>query len=155
MDRRGNDGESGFSLVEVALASVITLVGLMSLASLFTLAISQNRMITQFTATTAIGQQKLEELNAIEQGDARLVVGGSLGEALKQNGYFDDVHVDPSGVITTAIPAGQVANYRRYWMVEDDTVLPNTLLISVRVVSLQPGQRSAAEETTLITVRSW
>jgi type II secretory pathway pseudopilin PulG len=147
--------EQGFSLIEVAIASLITMIGLVALGTLFTLAMSQNKMITQFTATTAIAQQKLEELNAIEQGDGRLVIGGGLDEGSRTDGYFDDVYVDPRGIITTDIPDGQVASYRRFWQVEADPELPNTLIVSVRVAGLQPARGRTPEETTLTTVRSW
>jgi Tfp pilus assembly protein PilV len=148
-------GERGFSMVEVAIASVVTLVGLVALASMFTLAMSQNRMVTQHTTTTAIAQQKMEELNAIEPGDARLNTGGGLTEADKRTGFWDSVFVDPQGTITTTIPAGESPMYRRYWQVEDDPQLPNTVLISVRVTGVQPSRGNTPEQTTLTTVRSW
>ena len=53
------------------------------------------------------------------------------------------------------IPQGQVPHYRRYWRIENDPELINTLIISVRVAALQAGRnRGMAEETTLATVRS-
>ena len=148
-------GERGFSMVEVAIASVVTLVGLVALASMFTLAMSQNRMITQHTTTTAIAQQKMEELNAIEPGDARLNVGGGLTEGGKATGYWDSVWVDPNGTITTTIPSGESPMYRRYWQIENDPELPNTVMIYVRVAGVQPSRGSTPEQTTLTTVRSW
>lgn len=148
-------GERGFSMVEVAIASVVTLVGLVALAGLFTLAMSQNRMVTQHTTTTAIAQQKMEELNAIEPGDARLNVGGGLTESDKQTGFYDAVFVDPRGTITTTIPSGESPMYRRYWQVENDPQLPNTVLMSVRVTAVQPSRGTTPEQTTLTTVRSW
>ena len=154
-EERMAKNDAGFSLIEVAVASLVMLIGLISLGSLFTLAMSQNRMITHHTATTAIAQQKLEELNAIEQGDNRLKIGGGLSEAARKDTYYDDVYVDPRGVITTTIPAGQSASYRRYWMVEADPQLANTVIISVRSVSLSPASGNTPEETTLTTTRSW
>lgn len=149
--------EAGFTLVEVAIASVITMVGLVSLATLFTLAISQNRMIKQFTTTTALAQKKLEEFMAIERNDARLTVGGGLSDAAKQSGYYDQVYVDDSGTITTTIPTGKVANYSRFWKIEADPGgLTNAVFISVKVVALQSASRGRTnEQTTLTTVRSW
>src|SRR2546423_6943952 len=64
--------EAGFTVLEVAMAAVITMVSLSFLAGLFTLGIAQNRMVKQYTTTTALARQKLEELNAIERSDARL-----------------------------------------------------------------------------------
>ena len=149
--------ESGFTLIEVAIASFITMSSLVFLAGLFTLAMSQNRMVKQYTTTVALAQEKLEELNAIETSDARLFVGGGLTEATKQNGYFDTVYVDPdTGSVTTIIPAGVTPLYDRYWQVEADASLAsNAVIISVTVRTRQPSIGRAAEETTLATERSW
>jgi len=153
--------EKGFTLLEVAIASVITMLGLVFLATLFTLAMSANRLTKQHTATTALAQQKLEDLMARERNDPLLTVGGGLDNSSKQAGYYDQIYVDDVGVITTTIPSGQVANYRRYWMIENDPGgLANAVLISVKVVALQTARQARNneqynEQTTLTTVRSW
>jgi len=152
----GEKNESGFTLIEVAVASVITMVGLVFLATLFTLAMEQNHLVKQETTATALAQQKLEEINAVDPGDARLDVGGGLTEATKANNYFDTLYVNPdTGVVTTVIPQGATPIYDRYWMVENDSSLNNTVLITVRVKARQPSMGKTAEETTLTTVRSW
>lgn len=130
--------EDGFSLIEVAIASVITMGSLVSLASLFTLAMAQNRMVKQYTTAVALAQEKLEELNAIETSDLRLKIGGGLTEELKQSTYSDTVYIDPlTGTVTTVIPQGVTPIYDRYWLVEQDEVLANAVLISVRVKARQ------------------
>jgi Tfp pilus assembly protein PilV len=149
------DQEGGFTLIEVSVASVVSLVGLVLLAGLFTLAITQNRMVKNFTATTAMAQQKMEELNAIDKNDTRISVGGGLNETAKQTGYWDYVYVDDAGTVTTTVPQGQVANYVRYWKIENDPSIDRTIIISVRVVSLHPGRGKKPEETVLASVRSW
>jgi Tfp pilus assembly protein PilV len=153
--------EKGFTLIEVAVASVITMVGLIFLATLFTLSMSQNRLTKQHMATTELAQKKLEELMAIEGNDARLAIGGGLDSSTKQNNYYDQVYVNDAGTITTTIPTGSVANYGRYWKVESDPGgLARTVMISVKVVALQTAmhwQNSEQnnEQTTLTTVRSF
>jgi type II secretory pathway pseudopilin PulG len=152
----GENNESGFTLIEVAVASVITMVGLVFLASLFTLAMAQNHLVKQETTATALAQQKLEEINAVDPGDFRLDAGGGLTEATKANNYFDTLYVNPdTGVVTTVIPQGATPIYDRYWLVESDSSLNNTVLITVRVKARQPSMGKTAEETTLTTVRSW
>jgi hypothetical protein len=152
--------QGGFTLIEVAIASIITMVGLIFLASLFTLAMTQNRVVKQFTSTTALAQEKIEELNAIDYGDNKMSVGGDLENQFSVGNvnYFDEVFVDDQtgDVMTGAqIPQGQVPHYRRYWRIENDPELINTLIISVRVAALQAGRNTGmAEETTLATVRS-
>jgi hypothetical protein len=153
--------EQGFTVIEVAMASLITMIGLIYLASLFTLAISQNRLIKHFTSTTTLAQEKIEELNAIQPNDPRLNLGGSLTAETKVGNldYFEPVLVDDFGTVTVGdeIPEGQIPNYRRFWQVEveSNAAFPDTKIISVRVVSLQPGRNGGmAEETVLVSVRS-
>lgn len=153
-------GQGGFTIIEVALASLVTLVGLVCLAGLFTLSISQNRTVKQYTSTTAFAQEKLEQLTAIEKSDARLAVGGSLTAAATVGGvlYSDDILVDDAGQVylNAAIPTGQQAQYRRFWSVQLVPALANSIVIGVRVAALQAGHNAGrAEETTLTTVRSW
>ncbi|MBI3650862.1 MAG: hypothetical protein HY231_07405 [Acidobacteria bacterium] len=151
----GQNTERGFTLMEVAVASLITMGGLVFLASLLTLAIGQNRHVKQSTATTMIAQQKMEEMNTLEKTDTRLTIGGGTDEATKKTGYWDQIYVKDSGLITTDIPAGETPHYLRYWKVEADPTLDRTVIISVRVVAVQPAKGRKSEETTLASVRSW
>jgi Tfp pilus assembly protein PilV len=112
-NRRQPNQEEGFTLIEVSIATLITMVGLMSLASLFTYAMYQNKHVKQHTAATALAQQKLEELTAIEKDDARLDIGGSLGEADKQAGYWDELNVNDKTGVVSPTPDGTLGNYKR------------------------------------------
>lgn len=161
--------EEGFSLIEVAIASVITMVGLVFLASLFTLAIGQNRIVKQHTTTTALAQQKIEELMAIETNDTRLLIPagqtfvGGMTEATKVTNYYDSICVNDAGTPTTDCSDGREPTYRRYWKIENDPGgLDRAIVIIVRVVALQAGRggrvttgSSPNEETTVTTVRSF
>ena len=158
--------EAGFTVLEVAFASVISTVGLVFLASLFTVGIAQNRLVKQYTTATALAQLKLEELNAIEKNDYRFAVGGGLNvtgdpaPALPTDPtlpvYRDTLYVDPAtGVVTTTIPPGSTPIYDRFWKIESDPgALTTTYLISVRVVARQPSIGHTAEETILATART-
>jgi hypothetical protein len=155
--------ESGFTVLEVAVAAVISTVGLVILAGLFTLGIAQNRMVKQYTTATALARQKLEEINAVERTDARVAdIGGGLnrpgvsGDAA-QTGYTDTVYVNPqTGVVTPVIPSGATPIYDRYWKVEQDPQFNTTArIISVRVVARQASVGNKSEETILTTIRSW
>lgn len=164
--QRFESDEAGFTILEVAIASVITTVGLAFLAGLFTLGMAQNRLVKQYTTATALAQQKLEELNAIERTDKRLTVGGGLNVASDPAPpvptdpnlpvYRDTVYVDPTtGTVTSNIPQGATPIYDRYWKVEADSQLATTFILSVRVVARQPSVGRTAEETTLTTARGW
>lgn len=153
------NNQSGFTIIEVAVASVISMVGLVFLASLFTLAMSQNRLVKQFTSTAALAQEKVEELNAIEITDSRMALGGDLNTATTVGGinYFDTIFINDNGqvLMNGDIPQGQTPQYRRFWRLEADADLINTTIITVRVVATVPGHnRGRTEETVLVTVRS-
>ena len=148
--------ERGFTLIEVCVASIVIMTGLVSLATLFTLALKQNRTVKQYTSTTAIAQQKIEELSAVDVSDPRLTVGGSLTDAIDQ--YSDQLSIDEPGETISPTVRGQVPSYYRYWRIENDPAsvgnsLSNTIIISVRVVAAYGAQSGTAEETTLTTAR--
>ena len=153
----GENNESGFTLIEVAVASIIMTIGLVFLATLFTLTMSQNRLVKQETTATALAQQKLEELNSQGTDDEQLLVGGGLDEATKKPKYFDTLYVNPTtGEITTTLPTGGTPIYDRYWKIEkDSTALAQSLFITVRVKARQPSVSKTAEEAKITTVRSW
>lgn len=155
--------EAGFTLLEVAFAAVITTVGLVFLASLFTLGIAQNRMVKQHSTATALARQKIEEINAVQSTDTRIATtGGGLNRPnvtndAAQTNYTDTVYVNPqTGIVTTIIPQGATPIYDRYWKVETDPQFTlDARIISVRVVARQPSVGKNAEETILTTIRSW
>jgi hypothetical protein len=176
MVRDKENDQGGFSVIEVAIASIVSMIGMIFLASLFTLAIAQNRTVKQFTSTTALAQEKIEELSALEQTSVRLTRGGDLysskavavGPSTTLT-YSNDIFVADSGQILLDgnIPSGRAPHYRRFWSIQNDPTLLNTVIISVRVVSTQSGRNTrwtdgtskssanSTEETTLTTVRSW
>ena len=156
--QRQESNEAGFTVLEVAVASVVTMVGLAFLAGLFTLGIAQNRLVKQYTTATSLARQKIEELTSIEQNDARLAVGGGLnvtGDPAVTN-YNDTVYVNPdTGVVSNVIPQGATPIYDRYWKIENDPQLTTTILISVRVVARQSSGGRTPEQVTLTTARGF
>ena len=153
--------EAGFTVLEVAVASIITMVGLVFLANMFTLAITQNRLVKQYTTATTLAQQKLEELNTVQQSrDSKVQAGGGLTDGTKQTGYWETLYVDPiTGIVSTTIPTGATPIFYRYWLVEEDASLNTnqnkTLILSVRVVAKNPTSGKTSEEVTLTTGRAW
>jgi hypothetical protein len=145
--------ESGFTLLEVAIAAVISMGGLVFLATLFTLAMSQNKHVKQTTSSVAFAQEKIENLGAIPNGNAGLTIGGDLQN--QTNGYFEQILVDESGTVTTPAPAGSIPTYNRYWKIEADPTLTNAIIISVRVVAARAARGTALEQTTLATIRTF
>src|SRR5258707_10948320 len=123
MITEAENSQSGFTILEVSVASVVSMVGLLCLAGLFSLSISQGRVVKQFSASTALAQEKLEQLTTFERSDTRLAVGGDLNAAQTVGAivYSDDIFVDDTGQVSIngAIPSGSKAQYRRFWTVQN------------------------------------
>jgi prepilin-type N-terminal cleavage/methylation domain-containing protein len=154
--RQRSDGETGFTLVEVAIASAIIAGGLLFLANSFTLGMYQNKHIKQMTSAIALAQGKMEELRSLPSGDPGLAPGGNLTGAI--TGYSDQVYVDDSGgTVTTTIPAGSRATYNRFWTVaadpDTDPAFATTQIITVRAAAVFGARGKYTEEATLVTER--
>src|ERR1044072_8917226 len=57
--------EAGFTLVEAVIAMLVTVVGLVSIAGMFTLAMKTNASSRNMTTATTFAQDKLEQLGAL------------------------------------------------------------------------------------------
>jgi hypothetical protein len=154
--------EGGFTLIEVAVASVISMTGLVFLATLFTLAIAQNKHVKQSTSSVTLAKERIEMLGAVSNLDNRLSSGGDLKsqkvvtapDGTNMN-YFDSIYVeDSSGTVSTTSFNGLKPSYYRYWKVEADASVANMVMISVRVVSASAARGTMPEETTLVTIRT-
>jgi prepilin-type N-terminal cleavage/methylation domain-containing protein len=155
-----NGNERGFTLIEVAVASVISMTGLVFLATLFTLAIAQNKHVKQATSSVTFAQEKIEKLSAIPNTDTRLTNGGDLNNATTVTladgttiSYSDTIYVDESGTVTVPAPNNVIPTYNRYWKIEPDATMGNSIIVSVRVAAVNPGRGKLPEETTLATIR--
>jgi hypothetical protein len=158
--RVSRHSESGFTLIEAVVAALILLVSVAFIAQMYVTAMQQNQTSRRFSHATAIAQSKLEELNAVPI--SQLQYGGELRaqeeESLKGvPGYFDFVAVDNFESDRVGVVEREQANYVRYWKIEPDPSpqgWAGIYRITVRVVSLRPGQGNLPEEATLSTVRS-
>src|SRR6185295_7230923 len=56
--------EAGFTLIEAIIAMMVTVIGLVSIAGMFTLAMKTNASSRNFTTATTFAQDKLEHLGA-------------------------------------------------------------------------------------------
>jgi len=61
-------GEAGFSLVEVLVAAVILMTGLIAVAQMFVTSTNQNMDARRVTTTSVLAQQKIEQLRALAWG---------------------------------------------------------------------------------------
>jgi type II secretory pathway pseudopilin PulG len=154
-------GESGTTLVEVLVATLILISGVLTMAQMFTISTKSNMSSRRTTLTTVLAEQKLEQLRALTWGfdpqglpvsdfstdtavEPESPNGGSGLQpspptALQENtpGYVD--HVDVSGqIVGNAAQPPAAAVYTRRWSIEPLPTNPNnTLILQVLVTALR------------------
>jgi type II secretory pathway pseudopilin PulG len=62
--RTDTAGAAGFTMIEAVIAMMVTIVGLVSIAGMFTLAMKTNASSRNFTSATTFAQDRLEQLGA-------------------------------------------------------------------------------------------
>jgi len=75
--RKPCESETGFSLIELMIASTVLLVGVTSVMSMVLFALSVNYTSRVESAALRISQQKLEELRSLPLDDAKLIGPGN------------------------------------------------------------------------------
>ncbi len=138
----GQGGQTGSSLVEVMISTLILLVGLVGGAQMLTVSVQMHQLSRHSTDATRLAQTKIEELAKLDFATAAAVqISPAQPDPLTANiaNYFDST---AGGLFT------------RRWRV-DAGPLPTTRLLTVRVspvtTSLQMGK--AIDLTTII--RAW
>ena len=134
---QGRASEKGLTLIEAVFAMLITVVGLVSLAGMFTLAMKTNASSRNFTTATTFAQDKIEQLgtisfqrlvdparldpNPIYQGaDFSFVAGDIEKDSWANDGtpFFDKIvlagrdDVEPEGTVTVISPDGSAETRR-------------------------------------------
>jgi type II secretory pathway pseudopilin PulG len=113
--RRGFE-VAGATLVEVLVAVVVTAVGVMGAAQLFSLATRTNVSARHTTMASIVAEEKLETLRGF---DRRAVLVSSPATALQQNTVDFVDHLDAGGaVVSTAVQPPEQAVYTRRWSVD-------------------------------------
>jgi prepilin-type N-terminal cleavage/methylation domain-containing protein len=155
--------QDGFSLVEVLVASVILVTGLIAVADLFVVSTNTNRTARRVTATAVLAQQKIEQLRGLTWGfddfglptsdftsdiavtppsssggvGLQASPGDTLGTATP--GYVDYLDAYGAWVGTGANPPSR-AVYVRRWSIEPLPTNPNnTLVFQVVVGRIAPA----------------
>lgn len=149
--RRHHSLQAGFTLIEIAVASLITSVGLLTLAQLFALAGLHNQSSKQTTMATMVASHKIEQLLAIPlAGSAmstQLNIGGVLGRNNAVAGYSQNYYIntDTRQVSATPFVTGQPPGYIVTWKIEADNALapavtlPGLRRITVRAEAARAG----------------
>lgn len=132
--------EQGFTLLETAVASMIILVGLVSTANLFVLAVLNNQASKQTTLATSLAKRKMEYLLSIPLSETALNLGGSVDatttnyseeyfvdndrveNGVKVKGTWEVRIKDTTKANDNAFYVGQITSYEVRWLVQSDSV---------------------------------
>ena len=170
---------AGFTLIEAVIAMMVTVVGLVSIAGMFTLAMKTNASSRNFTTATTFAQDKLEHLGAASfqrlvdparmtpnpgshGADDAYIVGSLEHDAMARDGsyYFDKIiiagrdDVEPEGTVTVVNPNG-IAETRR----PDGTISAGNpfgddrVTYSRRWVIMSSNEQNPADRRLTIAVR--
>lgn len=85
---RASRAEAGFTLVEVLIAIVVLVFGLIAVTNLLVVAATSNRVGNDMTAAAAGATRTMDDLKALPFGDPGLATGGNLGADVA--GFFRD-----------------------------------------------------------------
>ena len=159
--RAGDEG--GFSLIEVLVAAVILMTGIIAVAQMFVASTTANMAARRVTTTAVLAQQKIEQLRGLTWGyddfglpisdftsniavSPQTPAGGvglqaSPGDTLNSStpGYVDYLDAYGASLGTGAAPPPG-AIYVRRWSVEPLPTNPNnTLVFQVLVGRISPS----------------
>jgi len=177
-DGHSRSDERGFTLVEGLIAMLVSVVGLIALAGMFSIAIKTNAHSRNLTTATTFAQDKLEQLGAISfqrlvdparmqanpssTGEHDVYLVGSLEEDIFTGDayYYDKIilasrdDVEPEGTITVVDPSGKAETRR-----PDGTVFAGNpfgddrITYSRRWVILASNEEDPADRRLTVAVR--
>jgi Tfp pilus assembly protein PilV len=155
--------ERGMGLIEVLVASLILMVGMVALMGAFTIAIAANAKHGELaTRSTFFAVSKLEELMALRFNDTTsdttvapvaaaggtgLADGGGLVQGDPVVGYADFLDANGTRV------AADVALYTRQWLIATNAA-GTAKTITVVVFSRRTGTSGVAPSTTVASIKA-
>ncbi len=134
--------DTGVTLIEVLIATVILVVGLVAGAQLLAISIQMHQLAAETTDATRLANTKLEELMKLKLAADQAIKIAPVGhDPLTHNvpNYFD-------------VPVASV--YTRRWLVQAGPTA-TTRLVTVRLVPAQTDRRIAKEVDLTTVVRQW
>ncbi len=157
MNKKLND-ESGITLVESLIATILLLVGMMTIAQVLMVSILASKTHGRDSSkATIIARNKMEELTALPILDAKLAMGGSLDPANREEGYYD--FLDQGGKVIqpgdNPQQAEAFAAYTRCWSITDEEGLADgRKRIAVAVMSNKSFQYGKSPSTIMVTQKT-
>jgi type II secretory pathway pseudopilin PulG len=177
--RMRSQNAAGFTMIEAVIAMLVTVVGLVSIAGMFGLAMKTNASSRNFTTATTFAQDKLEQLGAVSfqrlvdpsrmtsnptgHGPDDAWVSGSLEyDATAGDGsyYFDKIiiagrdDVEPEGTITVVNPNGTAETRRPDGVIVSGNPFgDDRVTYSRRWVIMSSNEENAADRRLTMAVR--
>jgi len=174
-----DSSDKGFTLVEAVIAMLVTVVGLVSIAGMFTIAMKTNASSRNLTTATTFAQDKIEQLGATSfqrlvdpsrmtnnpgaHGPDDAYVVGSLEQdtrATDGSFYFDKIilagrdDVEPEGTITIVRPDGTSETRRPDGTVSSGNPFgEGRVTYSRRWVIMSSNEENPADRRLTIAVR--
>lgn len=134
--RPGKDGEAGFSIIEIMIGVVVLSFGVMAICSMQMSGIRGNSAARQYTDTSTICMDKIEELMSLPYGSPELIdTDGDADDAVGQGLFHatiasaDHFETDPSG------------QYTIFWNVAENDLMVRTKTVSVIIVWTGAGMQ--------------
>ncbi|HET9531749.1 MAG TPA: hypothetical protein VFQ92_15430 [Blastocatellia bacterium] len=178
-DLAGSHGEKGLTLIESIIAMLVTVVGLVALAGMFTIAMKTNAHSRNLTTATTFAQDKLEQLGTISfqrlvdpsrmrsnpksTGANDLYIAGSLEEdsvAADGSFFYDRIIIagrndaEPEGTVTVVRPDGRAETRRPDGTVfEGNPFDKDRVTYSRRWVIMSSNEEDPADRRLTIAVR--
>ena len=170
---------AGFTLIEAVIAMMVTVVGLVSIAGMFSLAMKTNASSRNFTTATTLAQDKLEQLGAVSfqrlvdpsrmtanpgshGSDDAYIVGSIENDAFASDGsfYFDKIiiagrdDVEPEGTVTVVSPNGTAETRRPDGTVTNGNPFgEDRITYSRRWVIMSSSEANPADRRLTVAVR--
>lgn len=122
-----NSNERGFTIVEVLVATVILVIGLVAMAELMAITLRMQMLGKNETAAIRLVQSKIDELVAVTFTSASVAVGGSL---------------------TTDVAAyndAPVSGYKRRWQIAAIAGETRVRTLTVTVIPTNADRRTNAQ----------
>ena len=161
--------EAGFSLLEVAVASMIMLVGLLGVMQLFVISALYNNNARQTTIASMVAKRVMEQLLSVPLPATEIAPLGysldtqQLGAANAVAGYTKNFYIryrDPNGgngameISETEFVTGQPPDYIATWIVRPDNIqqvdaagvpIPGTVVYpNMRIITVRAEATKAA-----------
>ena len=176
--RQAAGTEAGFTLVEAMIAMFVTVVGLVSIAGMFTMAMKTNASSRNMTTATTFAQDKLEQLGALtferlvdpskmksnpnSHGADDAYAVGALDQDVTSDGaaYFDKIilagrdDIEPEGTITVVRADGTAETRRPDGTISNTNPFPpERVTYTRRWVIMSSSEENAADRRLTLAVR--